>query len=408
MTRMRSCSNYVKICGIDNSKSNNPTPTMDPFEFFKYKTKVLQCSREPYLKYLPPSSVLNDNIKSICDEMEMDDCKYCKNNIKYMNCDLLKVYSDLCKSMPGMDQCFEWKKMCHFNPNEKHFCLDEDFYSEKPAPQMKMYFHNGLSEYILLKGWVPKTRLEYYLSMLALFSISVFYELLTVIQLLFECRIKQAEKVGKSYKGFPFFLENENVSEESETLLNTLPSPKFKVKLSKSWKGLKESGMDLLLGLLNENIFNLVVRSVLKFMQVIIGYLLMLVVMTFNVGLFLSVCVGLTFGVFLFGSIKKDLLYISFEVGEDEELCTCSFGKRHVKTHTLCKRCGRRSFHNQKKTCAQCGYPAAKLRSFNWSVKGKRRSTTGTGRMAHLKNMPRRFKNGFREGTTAKKVTASK
>ncbi|KAJ3389295.1 60S ribosomal protein L37A [Lobulomyces angularis] len=86
---------------------------------------------------------------------------------------------------------------------------------------------------------------------------------------------------------------------------------------------------------------------------------------------------------------------------------TCSFGKRHVKTHTLCKRCGRRSFHNQKKTCAQCGYPAAKLRSFNWSVKGKRRKTTGTGRMAHLKNMPRRFKNGFREGTSAKKVTAA-
>jgi large subunit ribosomal protein L37e len=80
---------------------------------------------------------------------------------------------------------------------------------------------------------------------------------------------------------------------------------------------------------------------------------------------------------------------------------TASFGKRHVKTHTLCKRCGRRSFHNQKKTCAQCGYPAAKTRSFNWSNKGIRRKTTGTGRMRHLKNMPRRFKNGFRQGMRA-------
>ncbi|CAO3661720.1 unnamed protein product [Umbelopsis vinacea] len=62
-----------------------------------------------------------------------------------------------------------------------------------------------------------------------------------------------------------------------------------------------------------------------------------------------------------------------------------------------------RAFHNQKKTCASCGYPAAKIRSFNWSVKAKRRKTTGTGRMRHLKDVSRRFKNGFREGTQAKK-----
>lgn len=39
----------------------------------------------------------------------------------------------------------------------------------------------------------------------------------------------------------------------------------------------------------------------------------------------------------------------------------------------------------------------------NWSVKAKRRKTTGTGRMRHLKDVSRRFKNGFREGTQAKK-----
>merc|ERR1712179_216568 len=78
---------------------------------------------------------------------------------------------------------------------------------------------------------------------------------------------------------------------------------------------------------------------------------------------------------------------------------TSSFGKRHNKTHTLCRRCGRSSYHIQKKKCAQCRYPNAKLRSYNWSVKGIRRKTTGTGRMRHLKVVRRRFKNGFREGT---------
>ncbi|KAL3867814.1 hypothetical protein ACJMK2_040661 [Sinanodonta woodiana] len=81
---------------------------------------------------------------------------------------------------------------------------------------------------------------------------------------------------------------------------------------------------------------------------------------------------------------------------------TSSFGKRNCKTHTHCRRCGRRSFHIQKKTCASCGYPSPKIRSYNWSEKALRRKTTGTGRMRHMKKVFRRFRNGFREGTVPK------
>ena len=70
-------------------------------------------------------------------------------------------------------------------------------------------------------------------------------------------------------------------------------------------------------------------------------------------------------------------------------------------------RCGRRSYHIQKKTCSYCGYPAAKTRGYNWSVKAKGRSTTGTGRMRYIKSLPRRFKNGFREGTEATKKASA-
>merc|ERR1711964_137463 len=77
---------------------------------------------------------------------------------------------------------------------------------------------------------------------------------------------------------------------------------------------------------------------------------------------------------------------------------TSSFGKRHNKTHTLCRRCSRRSLHIQKHTCSSCGYPAAKIRQYNWGEKAKRRKTTGTGRMRHMKGVPRRFKNGFQTG----------
>ena len=80
--------------------------------------------------------------------------------------------------------------------------------------------------------------------------------------------------------------------------------------------------------------------------------------------------------------------------------------------------CGKSSFHIQKSRCAACGYPLARKRTGNedhsaesdtslpnepsdsgGSNKALRRNTTGTGRMAHLRDVQRRFKNGFREGT---------
>lgn len=54
------------------------------------------------------------------------------------------------------------------------------------------------------------------------------------------------------------------------------------------------------------------------------------------------------------------------------------------------------TFARPNSECAQCGYPSAKLRSYEWGQKAKRRKTTGTGRMRYLKDVSRRFKNGFR------------
>ena len=83
---------------------------------------------------------------------------------------------------------------------------------------------------------------------------------------------------------------------------------------------------------------------------------------------------------------------------------TQSFGKRHTKSHTICLRCGRRSWHKQHKRCASCGYPDARIRQYNWSVKSHRRRTTGTGRKRYLKTLTRRFHAGFREGAVAKSM----
>lgn len=87
---------------------------------------------------------------------------------------------------------------------------------------------------------------------------------------------------------------------------------------------------------------------------------------------------------------------------------TPSMGKKaHTKSHgSVCRRCNNHAWHYQKQRCASCGYPSSKIRNFNWGLKTSRRRTTGTGRMQHLKNVQRRFKNGFRTGQATKKVSA--
>lgn len=46
-----------------------------------------------------------------------------------------------------------------------------------------------------------------------------------------------------------------------------------------------------------------------------------------------------------------------------------------------------------------CLADACDLMTDNWGVKAKRRKTTGTGRMRSMKEIPRKFKNGFQIGT---------
>ncbi|XP_057552966.1 60S ribosomal protein L37-like [Hippopotamus amphibius kiboko] len=79
-----------------------------------------------------------------------------------------------------------------------------------------------------------------------------------------------------------------------------------------------------------------------------------------------------------------------------------SFGKRWSKTHTVCHRCGSKAYHLQKSTCGKCGHPAKQKREYKLSAKAKRRNTTGTCGMRHLKIIYRRVRHGLSEGTTPK------
>ncbi|MCX6696434.1 MAG: 50S ribosomal protein L37e [Methanoregula sp.] len=49
---------------------------------------------------------------------------------------------------------------------------------------------------------------------------------------------------------------------------------------------------------------------------------------------------------------------------------TPSMGKRNKKTHIACRRCGKISYHAQKKVCSACGFGrSTKLVSNKWNTK---------------------------------------
>jgi large subunit ribosomal protein L37e len=38
------------------------------------------------------------------------------------------------------------------------------------------------------------------------------------------------------------------------------------------------------------------------------------------------------------------------------------------KTHTMCRRCGKHSYHVQKRRCAACGFgESSKIRKYKWN-----------------------------------------
>lgn len=105
---------------------------------------------------------------------------------------------------------------------------------------------------------------------------------------------------------------------------------------------------------------------------------------------------------------KPELFLLSLQTQSFTAVSAClAIGRNHVlfglECHTLP--------HPSKKTADSCrkeSMPHEEIQvksrisnycvADNWSVKAIRRKTTGTGRMRYLKDLPRRFKNGFREG----------
>ncbi|KAL2919236.1 hypothetical protein HK105_200879 [Polyrhizophydium stewartii] len=160
MPGMRGCGDYTKLC--------------------KAGSVVRQCYNEPAVSYLPTTRRAKQLVLDICADMYMTGCERCGATGM---CPGFEVYSDLCLSMPEMEQCDEWKRMCKAEPLLP-VCPptgDSDGSPNSRGPTMKMFFHFGYSDYVLFDFWVPRTATSYALACLACFTLAVAYEWLLAL-----------------------------------------------------------------------------------------------------------------------------------------------------------------------------------------------------------------------------------
>eukprot|EP01112_Ceratiomyxa_fruticulosa_P003253 TRINITY_DN1361_c0_g1_i1.p1 TRINITY_DN1361_c0_g1~~TRINITY_DN1361_c0_g1_i1.p1 ORF type:complete len:352 (+),score=44.55 TRINITY_DN1361_c0_g1_i1:158-1213(+) len=242
---MKNCSAYLSMC--------------------QNGTSVIQCDTQALP--LPSSMEISSLITDMCNDMYMDECEQCMtqgesktNMMSLLDCDMLTVYSNLCLSMPDMSQCQAWKTMCTQIPDWP-LCSNQG--SERPVPSMKMYFHLGIFDYILFRSWVPRSRLAYAATFLVVVIAQVFHDFLKFLR-------KKAESKWKQQRNS---IQLHDMDSQAYTFVEAPPF-NFKVDFA---------------------------RATLHSVEITLGFLIMLVAMTFNLGLFLAIILGSFLGTLIFG-----------------------------------------------------------------------------------------------------------
>jgi len=249
MPTMNGCQDYLALCGNQSIVAQCHTPTLS----------------------LPAGAQLRNQIISICTNMTMDGCDKCYADGKYISsCDAFLVYSNLCVEMPSMAQCALWNGYCASVPSWT--ICGGDVSNPNSAVEMKMYWHTTINDYVLFKGWVPRSTWGYLGTLVACTAFAFAYEAFKAIINWLENRWKFEATSGKL---------NDDKAEQ--------PLISDTVKLEVAPFDPKRD----------------VIRSVLHMLSYAMHYWVMLLAMTFNVGIFFAILVGHFGGYLAFGRFSR-------------------------------------------------------------------------------------------------------
>ncbi|KAG0319849.1 hypothetical protein BGZ99_004883 [Dissophora globulifera] len=305
MPGMQGCQSYVSLCGPGGS--TNKTMVSRP----------AVCDKSPMIASFPTTKNASALVIDICTEMDMAGCERCPKpppGAYAADCDTLSTYAILCKAMPDMHQCASWKSMCSptsdtssLNFQSSEYCTAGVGSPDMNPPAMRMYFHTGFADYVLFEKWVPRNQGQFVGTWFALFFLTLLFQAIQTYHnglegLWAEELARHADDASKTNSSVSLMgLDTNSDARSSSILLH--------------WIHIWRQPWTLKEGKQN------VIRALLTFVETTLGYSLMLVTMTFNVGLFFAVIAGFTVGSVMFSRQKSVAIVKSSAVASSGTGC---------------------------------------------------------------------------------------
>jgi hypothetical protein len=302
MGSMRDCANYNSMCTTKGSV-------------------VQQCITEKPIPNAPSTQEATDTVMSLCADHGMVGCEKCT---AISNCPHpLDTLSEICLGMPYMAGCDKFFSMCKATGDDFGLlCGTSDDY--QGLPPMRMWLHTGIRDIVLIKEWVPTDGGYYFGTLVACFFAAVFVQWLKGWKIqqeitwasrrpLLPCRnaacgssIPHVDEKGAE----PECCGGSSSSGGAEPSGSALP--RRRARASQVTRSAFQSAFGWCIFTKSQFKRN-IVRSLFSGIIVFMDYMLMLIVMTFNIGIILAVVLGFAVGSLLFGHVGERAGSISTE-----------------------------------------------------------------------------------------------
>ncbi|KAI9208608.1 Ctr copper transporter family-domain-containing protein [Polychytrium aggregatum] len=290
--RLRGCRTYVQVC--------------------RPLSMVRQCENESGLATLPLTEPVKQHVSTICSEHSNRvnpplACLTCLPSPDIETCEPLAVYSVLCsKAEPDQAECQDFFKMCKATP-ELGLCPRE---KPPPRPSFKPYLHFDTMDYVVFDWVVPGTEYGLSVTCLTVFALAFLYEMLLYGHRSLEVRWFKQDKArrragAEARAGLvdPYDDQAEDAN-ENEPLLGAGQTAQAAAgepqglgqHLQRGFVGFA-NGIRRLAEWINVQLL----RAFFRFFGAASGFLLVMLVMTFNVSIILSLLAGLAAGSFFVG-----------------------------------------------------------------------------------------------------------
>lgn len=321
MAAMKGCATYNGLCQLGSL--------------------VPQCKNYPPIPYAPTTREATDAVISMCSTHGMVGCETCTSAAKCPN--PFDTLSQICLGMPSMEDCKQFYSMCSVvssDGNTLNGLCAADVSSADYLPPMRMWLHTGITDIVLIKEWVPTDGGYYFGTLVACFAAALLCQYLKAAKIeqeivwasrrpVLPCRnmacgsnvgILDIDGLDKSTQK-PATCCGGGAHGPSELPgPSTTPGPRLSPastpSSSSGGRGAQPEDVPSAKPTLLSTTFRVlfswcafskpqlkrnVIRSLFTGIIVFMDYMLMLIVMTFNIGIILAVVFGFMAGSLLLG-----------------------------------------------------------------------------------------------------------